>query len=82
MKSQIEMQLNVKFLQILSIIYISFESINSEDSNKIIPKFFMPKIHFLKIDILHSPEYVFASAAINNKHKDKNRRAKCGRKII
>ena len=41
------MHLNVKFLQVLFIIYISFESINSEDSNKIIPIFLILKMNFL-----------------------------------
>ena len=43
------MHLNVKFLQILSTIYISFESINSVNSNKIIPTLLMSKIQFFEI---------------------------------
>ena len=49
------MQLNVNFLQVLFTISISFESINSGDSNKIIPIFLMSKIQFLQTNILHAP---------------------------
>ena len=45
------MHLNVKFLQVLFTIYISFESINSGDSNKIISIFLILKIQFLKSNI-------------------------------
>ena len=41
------MHLNVKFLQVLFIIYISFESINSGNSNKIIIIFLILKMNFL-----------------------------------
>ena len=43
------MLLNVKFLQILFIIFISFESINSGDSNKIIIIFLILKTNFLML---------------------------------
>ena len=49
------MPLNVKFLQILFTIYISFESINYIDSDKIIPIFLMSKIQFLKTNIQNFP---------------------------
>ena len=51
------MQLNVKFLQILF--------------TKIISIFFTLKIQFLKSDIQHFLEHIFASTTANNKDGEK-----------
>ena len=68
------MYLNVKFLQVLFIIYISFESINFGDSDKIIPIFLMSKnTIFENKHCLFFLEYIFASAAISSKYEAKSR---------
>ena len=59
------MHLNVKFLQVLFTIYISFESINSGDSDKNIPLFLMSKIQFLKSNIQLFPRTYICIAKLD-----------------
>ena len=64
------MHLNVKFLQILFIIYISFESINSGDSNKIIPIFLISKIQFFELETFRILlKHIFASTTTTKKNE-------------